>query len=112
MRSSVVHYDKELYRLVSSLSLLARWYICYQTIERMPIFANTGVGLLFGQVISIYFIFWAISYTAVGKISGWLRAESPTVKSTLYFFVYLVPLSIYWLTLLVLTHIFHILPMQ
>ncbi len=78
----------------------------------MPIFANTTVNLVFGQIVSIYFLFWAICYPTVGYISTTLEIESPTTRSVIYFVLYLLLAGIYWVVLLLLTNIFGVLPIK
>lgn len=101
-----------MYPIVSAISFIARIYLCYITIEQLPIFANESINLVFGQVVSIYTIFRLICYSLVGRISQSFGIESATIKSVLYFILYIPLLGIYWLLLLLLTHVFGILPIQ
>ena len=99
-----------MYQLVSALSFIARIYLCYVTIEQLPIFANGSINWVFGQIISIYMIFRLICYPIVGRISQSVGIESAVAKSVLYLIVYLPLIGIYWLLLLLLTHVFGVLP--
>lgn len=101
-----------MYPLVSTLSIIARYWICYLTIEQLPIFSNEGIGWLFGQIVSIYAIFRLICYPIVGSLATKYEIRSSTMKSIMYFIFYLPVASIYWISLLLLTHIFHILPIN
>jgi hypothetical protein len=100
-----------MYPIVSRLSFLIRFLLCFVTIERLPIFANEGINWLLGQALSIYTIFWLICYTAVGVLSSRFDIQDATAKSILYFLLYLPLIGIYWLTLSLLTFL-HILPIS
>ncbi len=99
-----------MYQVVSSLSLVIRFWLCYITIETLPIFSDESIEWILGQIISIYTIFRLICYPVVGKISRKTEIKSPTVKSILYFALYFPLAGIYWLILLILTHVVGILP--
>ncbi len=101
-----------MYPIVSSASILARFYLCYITIEQLPIFANSSINWVFGQIISIYMIFRLICYPIVGRISQSFGIESAAAKSVLYLIIYLPLIGIYWIILLLLTHVFGILPIR
>lgn len=99
-----------MYPIVSSLSLIIRFWLCYVTIETLPIFSNEAVEWILGQVLSIYTVFRLICYPIVGMIAGKMEIESSTAKSVMYFFLYLPLIGIYWFVLLILTHIVGVLP--
>lgn len=101
---------RAMYPIVSSLSLIIRFWLCYMTIETLPIFSNETIEWILGQVLSIYTIFRLICYPIVGMIVGKMEIESSTAKSIMYFFLYLPLIGIYWVVLLILTHIVGILP--
>lgn len=101
-----------MYPIVSTLSLLARFYLCYITIEQLPIFANDTTNWVLGQVLSAYTIFRLICYPIVGVISSRLEIRSATAKSVMYFLLYLPLVGVYWVILLLLTHIFGVLPIK
>jgi hypothetical protein len=101
-----------MYPIVSTASILVRFYLCYITIEQLPIFANGSINWVFGQIISIYTIFRLICYPLVGHISQSFGIESAVTKSVLYLILYLPLIAIYWLILLLLTHVFGILPIR
>ena len=100
-----------MYPIVSRLSFLIRFLLCFVTIERLPIFANEDLNWLLGQVLSIYTIFWLICYIAVGEISSRFDMRDATTKSILYFILYLPLIGSYWLILTVLTY-FNVLPIS
>lgn len=101
-----------MYPLVSALSLFARFYLCFITIERLPIFVDDTANWIFGQVLSIYTVFRLICYPLVGFISERLDIRSATVRSIMYFLLYLPLVGIYWFALMILTSIFGILPIK
>lgn len=101
-----------MYPIVSTASILARFYLCYITIEQLPIFANGNINFVFGQVISIYTIFRLICYPIVGAIASKFSIQSATAKSILYFLLYLPLVGLYWVVLLLLTHVFGALPLH
>jgi hypothetical protein len=92
-----------MYPIIRSASLLIRWWICYLTIENVPIFENETVGWMVGEIISIYTIMWAISYFIVGRF--YERGDSPIFGALAYFFVYLVVALVVWLLMLFFTWI-------
>lgn len=99
-----------MYPFVSAVSFLVRFYLCYITIEQLPIFANDTVNWVIGQVVSIYVIFKLICYPIVGKVSDHFEMRSSTAKSVIYFLTYLPLIGLYWVVLLALTNVFEILP--
>ena len=99
-----------MYPIVSATSFIIRCYLCYITIEQMPIFANEAIGWVFGQIVSIYVIFKLICYPIVGVLADNFDIESSSLKSIMYFLLYLPLAFIYWLVLLLLTNVFGILP--
>lgn len=100
-----------MYPIVSAISFIARIYLCYIVIEQLPIFANESINFVVGQVISIYTIFRLICYPIVGEIASKFSVQSATTKSILYFLLYLPFVGIYWIVLLLLTHVFGVLPL-
>lgn len=99
-----------MYPAVSTASLLARFYLCYITIEQLPIFANDAIGWVFGQIVSVYTIFRLICYPVVGLLSDYFDIQSASARSIIYFLLYLPLTGIYWLVLWSLTNIFGVLP--
>jgi len=98
-----------MYPIVSSISLAVRFWLCYITIESLPIFSNDATGWVFGQIISIYTLFRIICYPIVGILSERLYINSATARSIMYFLLYIPLAGLYWVLLLLLTY-FGILP--
>ena len=46
-----------MYKLLSGISLLARIYLCYVTIDTIPIFENELVNYMILEILSLYTIF-------------------------------------------------------
>lgn len=99
-----------MYPIISSFSLIIRFWLCYVTIETLPVFSNEAIEWFVGQIISIYTIFRLICYPIVGVISRKIEIQSPAIKSILYFVLYLPLVGVYWLILLILTHALGVLP--
>ena len=97
-----------MYQLLSLFSFLIRAYLCYCTIDNIPILANPILNSILGEVISLYTILWAISYFVVGRFYD--KGSEPLLDVILYFIVYVVILGITYLLLLLLTYI-GVLPM-
>lgn len=98
-----------MYPLVSRISFIIRFLICWGTIERYPIFDNETIQWLVGQVLSIYTILRLICYVITWSITKKYLIKSPIRKSTIYFWIYLILTLITYLLLLLLTKC-HILP--
>lgn len=91
-----------MYQLLRVISFFIRAYLCYCTIDNIPI-----LNSILGEVISLYTILWAISYFIVGKFYD--KGSNPLLGVILYFIVYIIILGITYLLLLLLTF-FGILP--
>lgn len=96
-----------MYQLLSIISFFIRAYLCYCTIDNVPILANPILNSILGEVISLYTILWAISYFIVGRFYD--KSSNPLLGVILYFIVYIIILGITYLLLLLLTF-FGILP--
>lgn len=90
-----------MYQLLSLFSFLIRAYLCYCTIDNIPILANPILNSILGEVISLYTILWAISYFVVGRFYD--KGSEPLLGVILYFIVYIIILGITYLLLLLLT---------
>jgi len=90
-----------MYRLVSSISFLIRAWLCYNTIDNIPILANPIANSILLEVISLYTILMIISRKIVGIF--YKTGEAPTFGAILYFVVYLVNLGIMYMIMLLLT---------
>lgn len=91
------------------LSKIFRLFLCYKTIDSVPLFDGSISGLIAGQVLSMYGIIFLLSYTIVGIF--YKKNDNPSIGSLLYFVVYCILLLITWLILLLLTHL-QILPVS
>lgn len=92
-----------MYKLVSSISFLIRAWLCYNTIDNIPILANPIANSILLEVISLYTILMLISRKIVGTTYN--AGEAPTFGAILYFFVYLINLGIMYLIMILLTKI-------
>lgn len=101
-----------MYPFISSFSLALRFILCYLTIEQLPIFANVTINWIFGQVLSIYIIFRIMCYPIVGHIVHKYEIKNSSFRSFLYLLLYLPLVGLYWMVLLVLTHVFRIFPLS
>ena len=91
-----------MYRLLSTVSYIIRFWLAYITIEKIPIFKNEIINYFWSEVISVYIIIMLISYFITGKLYS-KNDMSSSVGVILYFFVYCILLFLYWLILLFLT---------
>lgn len=96
-----------MYQIVSGASFLIRAYLCYKTIESVPILANPIANDILLEVIPFYTILMLISRSIVGLFYN--KGEAPTLGALAYFFVYLVILGITYIVMLLLTK-FSVLP--
>lgn len=96
-----------MYQLISGVSFIIRAYLCYITIENVPILANPFANSILWEVIPFYTVLMIISRSIVGLFYS--KGEAPTLGAILYFFVYLVVLGITYIVMLLLTK-FGILP--
>jgi len=96
-----------MYKILSEISFLIRCYLCYLTIDNIPILANELLNYVLLEVISLYTILRIITYLEVGSMYN--RNEGSEIGVILYFFIYLINLGIMYVILLALTH-FGILP--
>lgn len=92
-----------MYKLVSSISFLIRVWLCYNTIDNIPIFANPIANSILLEVISLYTILMLISRKIVGIY--YKSGEAPIFGVILYFIIYLINLGIMYMIMIVLTKI-------
>lgn len=90
-----------MYQIVSTLSFIIRFCICYKTIESIPILANPIANDILWEVIPFYTILMLMSRSIVGLFYN--KGEAPTLGAIMYFFVYLVILGIVYIIMLLLT---------
>ncbi len=96
-----------MYELVKLISFVIRSYLCYFTIDNIPILADPIANTILLEVISMYTILMIITRKTVGKF--YTKGENPTLGAILYFVIYLIYLGIAYAILLGLTW-FKILP--
>ena len=92
-----------MYKILSVVSFCIRAYLCYRTIDNIPILANPLYNNILLEVISLYTILWAISYFTVGLFYD--SGDEPILGVFLYFVVYVVFLGLMYLLMLFLTFI-------
>lgn len=92
-----------MYRFISTVSFIIRAYLCYCTIDNIPILANPIANTILLEVISTYTILMVITRATVGRF--YTKGENPTFGAILYFFIYLIYLGILYAILLFLTFI-------
>jgi len=81
-----------MYKILSELSLLLRMYLCYLTIDNIPILKNDLWNYILLEVISLYTILRIITYFEVGTF--YKKGEDSEFGVIAYFFVYLINLGI------------------
>ena len=92
-----------MYKIVSTISFLIRSYLCYCTIDKIPILKNPIANTILMEVISIYIILMLVTRRTVGKF--YRKGENPVFGSILYFFIYIIYLAILYGTMLILTNL-------
>ncbi len=92
-----------MYKIVSLISFLIRAWLCYNSIDNIPILENPIANNILLEFISLYTILMLISRAIVGTF--YKRGEAPIFGAVAYFFVYLVNLGIMYGIMLVLTKI-------
>ncbi|MBQ6841177.1 MAG: hypothetical protein IJO63_03590 [Bacilli bacterium] len=92
-----------MYKLISGISFLIRAWLCYNTIDNIPILANPIANSILLEVISLYTILVLISRKIVGIF--YKAGDAPTFGAILYFFVYLINLGIMYIIMILLTKI-------
>ena len=92
-----------MYPLISGISFLIRAWLCYKTIDNIPILQNPILNYVLLEIISLYTILMVISRNIVGLFYD--RGEAPIVGTVVYFFVYIIILGIVYLLMLFFTKI-------
>lgn len=92
-----------MYKILSELSFLIRVYLCYLTIDTIPILSNQLLNYILLETISLYTILRLISYYEVKIIyNGEVESISGTIT---YFIVYIINLCILYLLMHLLTKV-------
>ena len=92
-----------MYKILSELSLLLRMYLCYLTIDKIPILSNELSNYVLLEIISLYTILRIITYCEVGRF--YEKGDNSEFGVIAYFFIYLINLGVMYLIMSVLTKI-------
>lgn len=92
-----------MYKILSELSLMIRMYLCYLTIDNIPILKSDLWNYILLEIISLYTILRIITYFEVGKF--YEKGENSSFGVMAYFFVYLINLGVMYGIMLLLTKI-------
>lgn len=92
-----------MYKILSGISFCVRAYLCYITIDNIPILANPLYNSILLEVVSLYTILWFISYFTVSLFYD--SGDDPVLGVILYFVTYVIFLGIMYLIMLLLTFV-------
>ncbi len=92
-----------MYKILSELSLLLRMYLCYLTIDKIPILSNELWNYVLLEIISLYTILRIITYCEVGRF--YEKGDNSEFGVIAYFFIYLINLGAIYGIMLLLTKI-------
>lgn len=92
-----------MYSIISFMSFYIRAWLCYDTIDNIPILSNPIANSILLEVVSLYTILMIVSRAIVGTF--YRRGEAPVFGAIAYFFIYIINLGIMYLLMLVLTKI-------
>lgn len=98
-----------MYKVVRLVSFVIRAYLCYCTIDNIPILADPIANNILLEVISIYTILMIISRLTVSTF--YKKGEAPVFGAIAYFVVYILYLGITYAIMLHMTNM-GILPIQ
>lgn len=96
------------YQAVAFASFVFRAYLCYLTIDNIPIILNPLINEVFLEVFSLYTLLWAVSRPVTG-IFYKKGIDSPYKGLVIYFGIYIAFLILLYFILLTLSF-FKILP--
>lgn len=96
---------KKMYPIISALSFIIRAYLCYITIDTVPIISNPLIQYLLTEIVSLYTILWALSYVTNGALIRKYDIQSKTMRAILYFFIYMFYLLVMFGILKLLTFV-------
>ena len=91
-----------MYKFISGFSLLIRVYLCYVTIDTIPIFSNELVNYVVLELISLYTILWAVSFFENKIVINKLDIQSSSERAISYFIIYCLNLAIMYGIMLLL----------
>lgn len=92
-----------MYPIISFISFCVRAWLCYNTVDNIPILSNPIANSILLEVVSLYTILMIISRAIVGTF--YKRGDAPVFGTIAYFFIYIINLGIVYLLMLVLTKI-------
>ena len=90
-----------MYKILSELSFLIRCYLCYLTIDNIPILKSDLLNYILLEVISLYTILRIITYFEVGRF--YTKGDDSALGVISYFFIYVINLGIMYAIMLGLT---------
>lgn len=94
-----------MYSIISALSFIIRAYLCYITIDTVPIISNPLIQYLLTEIVSLYTILWGLSYATNGALIQKYDIQSKTVRAFFYFFIYVTYLFVMFGILKLLTFV-------
>jgi len=109
-RRRTSHNSSEGYLFLSTVSFILRFVLCYFTIETVPIFESDLIGIIFGQIISIYVVLRIVAYWMVGALFNYRKGDSPELGVLMYGVVHVALVLVTWAVLALLT-LFGVLPL-
>lgn len=92
-----------MYPIIRFISFCIRAWLCYNTIDNIPILSNPIANSILLEVVSLYTILMVISRAIVGTF--YKHGAAPVFGAIAYFFIYIVNLGIIYLLMLILTKI-------
>lgn len=92
-----------LYFFVSTISFIIRSFLCYISIDTIPIFRNHIVNNIFLDFFSLYTLLMIVSRNIVGIF--YCKGENPVIGSIDYFVVYIVVLGFLFVVMTLLTFV-------
>mgnify|MGYP004651756119 CR=1 FL=1 len=94
-----------MYSIISALSFIIRAYLCYITIDTVPIISNPLIQYLLTEIVSLYTILWVLSYATNGALIRKYNIQSKTIRAFFYFFIYVAYLFVMFGILKLLTFV-------
>lgn len=92
-----------MYKFLSSISFIIRVYLCYVTIDTIPILENELVNYMILEILSLYTILRIITYFENKVIINRLNVQSSCIRVFIYFIIYCLNLAIMYGIMLLLT---------
>lgn len=92
-----------MYQIISFISFCIRAWLCYNTIDNIPILSNPIANSILLEVVSLYTILMIISRAIVGTF--YKHGDALVFGAIAYFFIYIINLGIMYLLMLILTKV-------